>query len=262
MSGNDYTDEILMAYADGQLDPETTEQVAAAVARDQTIAARVAVFDATAQRLADLAQARPDVAIPEAILRQLREPPARDTDLKAHQPTNVLPFLRKSRRVSLWQLSVAASVLLAIGALGGWIATRQGDMHAAGILNLAALENPELARLLSELPSGEKKGLATGGALRATSTFANADDELCREFEFIDATGATIVSVACRTAPGWNVRMAVVTAAGSQTGYAPASSLETLDAYLDASGAGAPMSIEDEARALKALRARQGRNTP
>lgn len=88
-----------------------------------------------------------------------------------------------------------------------------------------------------------------GGEIEAIASFRNAEGEVCREIELARGGGETVVSVACRAEDGWRSRFAVVTGAGG-TGFAPASSLDTLDTYLGAIGAGAPLSLEDEAAAL------------
>ena len=62
-----------------------------------------------------------------------------------------------------------------------------------------------------------------------------------------------MVSVACRSEEQWQVRFTVA-AAGADDGYAPASSLEALDAYLSAIGAGEPLSVDNEQTVLTTLR--------
>ena len=53
-----------------------------------------------------------------------------------------------------------------------------------------------------------------------------------------------------RTEAAWDVQLAIAADAGAE-GYAPASSLDALDAWLVATGAGAPLTLEDEAAALR-----------
>ena len=67
------------------------------------------------------------------------------------------------------------------------------------------------------------------------------------------AAGSSVVSVACRADGAWSVRFAVV-APVRDGGYAPASSMEALDAYLASAGAHEPLSPADEAAALAAGR--------
>ncbi|MNL50064.1 hypothetical protein D3C87_1730460 [compost metagenome] len=58
-----------------------------------------------------------------------------------------------------------------------------------------------------------------------------------------------VVSVACRDAGGWQTRLAIVTPESGE-GFTPASSLETVDAYLTSIGAGAPLEADAEEKAL------------
>ncbi|OYX25102.1 MAG: hypothetical protein B7Z10_07355 [Rhodobacterales bacterium 32-66-7] len=85
------------------------------------------------------------------------------------------------------------------------------------------------------------------------SSFRDAADRLCREIEQRVADGTGVVAVVCREDAGWKVRLVVATGATDEGSYAPASSNETLDAYLSATEAGAPLSRTDEAQALQDL---------
>ena len=93
--------------------------------------------------------------------------------------------------------------------------------------------------------------------LELIASFRNGDGQLCREFEFDRPGRQTIVSVACHPgssdAGSWSTQLAVLAPPSEGSGYAPASSLETLDAYLGAIHAGPPMSDDDEAVALSQL---------
>ncbi|MEM9107199.1 MAG: anti-sigma factor, partial [Pseudomonadota bacterium] len=85
---------------------------------------------------------------------------------------------------------------------------------------------------------------------RAIASYRDAVETLCREFEVDRTDNSTIVAVACRADTQWEYRFTVV-AGQTNSGYAPASSLEALDAYLNAVGASDPLSPEDEAAALQ-----------
>ncbi|MGC9419900.1 MAG: anti-sigma factor family protein, partial [Rhodovulum sp.] len=89
-----------------------------------------------------------------------------------------------------------------------------------------------------------------GGEVEVIASFRNVDGELCREFEHDGPDRVTVVSVACRAVDRWQPRFAVI-AGAADSDYAPASSLATLDAYLAAIGAGAPMAADEEKKALE-----------
>jgi hypothetical protein len=118
-------------------------------------------------------------------------------------------------------------------------------------VHLAVLDRPDVAAALSQLASGDSRELPGAGRLTAIASFRDQAGSFCREVEHDALSGDTLVAVACRDGGRWAVRLAV--AAGPAEGFAPASSLETLDAWLAATGAGAPLAAADEAAALAGL---------
>jgi hypothetical protein len=149
-------------------------------------------------------------------------------------------------------LPAAASIAAVLGGLAGWMLSSADDLPAGG-LAVAGLDGPALVGALATVPSGEPATLeGTGRRFVGIASFRDAAGALCREFEVDAPGGPTVISVACREAEGWQVRLAIV-APGDQAGYAPASSTETLDAYLAAIGAEAPLSQEAERDALAAI---------
>ncbi|WP_289041241.1 hypothetical protein [uncultured Aliiroseovarius sp.] len=245
MPNSAITDETLMAYADGMLPDDEAAKVDAAVANDPALAARVAMFGETATRLSDLSQAQ-KANVPAGLEDHIRALAAET----APEPVIDLAAHRKARQVPFWQIPVAASLFLAVG-VAGTLLLQQGQTNHP--LHVTGLEQPALHKALDDLPSGESRDIAGGGEVVAVASFTNAEGEFCREIEFRPAKGRTIISVACHEDTSWTVRLAVAAATADDTGYAPASSLETLDAYLSASQASAPMSVADEAAALRKL---------
>lgn len=249
------TDEALMAYADGALGPEEAAAVARAVAADAGLATKLAMLAgsrAAVQRAyaqppavsADLAARVRAIAATDAALCQGLAPQGKVIDLAARR--RVVPF---------WQLPLAASVALAVGLGSAWFMGPNGAADgASGGLQVAALADPSIAAALDSLASGDETAIAGGARLAAIASFHDADGTLCREFEHGRPGASSVVAVACRTEAAWDVRFAIAAAAPDATGYAPASSLEALDAFLTATGAGAPLSAAEETAALQALR--------
>lgn len=242
------TDEILVAYVDGELSAADAAPVEHALAKDAALAARAAQFadSKTAMRRAF----SPAPAVSAGLEARVR---AMATDHAAlrlpNAPAGTVIDLAARRRVTpAWQLPAAAAVLLAVGIGGGWF-VGAGDDAASGGLQVAGLTEPEFSAAMGTLPSGQKLTLPDGTELAAVATFRDGDGTLCREVEQTGVTGGTVVAIACRAEATWEVRFAMATASGAE-GYAPASSLDTLDAYLSATAAGAPLSAEDEAAAL------------
>lgn len=262
MSKPQFDDETLMAFADGELDAETRLAVEKAMETDNTIADRVALFARTGalgkQALGPLA----DEPVPEALLASVKamvEDHARTGGEESVGENNVIPLAAATRKPwgassSRWAMPLAASVALVIGGLAGfYIASTPGGNTVDG-LRIAQFDQPGLIDALGAVPSGSDITLAsTGDRLRMIATFRDAEDGLCREFEVDRDDRSTFVSVACRMTETWEIQFAVAAASGSADGYAPASSLEALDAYLVAIGAGEPLSETDEKAALAAL---------
>jgi anti-sigma factor RsiW len=245
------TDEMLMAYADGQLAAAEAADVERALAEDESLAAKVAMLaDARMAVKRSYGAAAPVPAALEAQVRAMVEADA--ARRQAPVASNVVDLAQRRRVVPFWQLPLAAGLALAVGAGSVWLASQQ-DSGGAGGLQVAGLTDPAIIQALGTLPSGEAVDLGNGARLAAVSTFRDEADRLCREFEHGRPDGDTVVAVACRDEAVWGVRFAIAAGAADSDSYAPASSLETLDAYLMATGAGAPLSAEDEAAALQAL---------
>ena len=171
----------------------------------------------------------------------------------ADTETNVVDLnSARARSPSSWmQLPLVASLFLAIGVAGTYYVTDRGDVAD---LQVAGLSHPAVKSALGTLPSGARQPVDEAGEIALIASFTNADGELCREFELDHPERRTIVSVACHAPSGWDVRLAIAAAPVADTGYAPASSLETLDAYLSATQASAPLEAEAEAEALENLK--------
>lgn len=246
MTREHFTDDVLMAYADGEVDGETAAAIEAAMASDASLTARIDVFARTRTILAAAAADRLAAPVPAAVTA--RALAAIEAARQPERGGNVLS-LDKARSARSWGfpgVALAASIALAVGMAAGFgLAPRE----PAG-LQVASLP-PETITALSSAPSGERTEVA-GGQFVAIASFRTADGDLCREFEFDAPDRSTLVSVACRDGTAWDLRLAIVAPGADASGYAPASSMETLDAYLSAIGAGAPLTAEEEAAAIKA----------
>lgn len=247
MPKTEITDELLMAYADGALSDEQTADVDAAIAHDPALMKRVELFQGTMMHLSALGRAQP-ADVPDGLEDRVRALGAQS------EPTVVIDLAerRRQRQVPIWQLPLAASLFLAIG-IAGTLMTQRSAPGDEADLRVAGLDQPALRIALGNLPSGTRAPLPNGGEVLVIASFTDAEGALCREVEFDPPAGRTIVTVACYEGSDWDVRFAVAAAPVDATGYAPASSLEALDAYLAASQAGAPMPVEQERAALDNL---------
>lgn len=259
MMSEKFSDEMLMRFADGELDAEEMAVVEKAMESDDDLVARVAMFIETKAAAQSAFGAMLEEPVPQALKATVEGMvAAKKADAargRERQSTIVAmgsrpPVTRTP--VRQWTLPLAASIVAAmVGGLAGyWAGT--GDGMRPGSLSVAGVVDAGLAEALATVPAGQQATLAPDSRFRAIATFRNAASAVCREFE-IDATDrSTLISVACHEGDGWQVSF-VVAAPASADGYAPASSTEALDAYLSAIEAGEPLSSEEEGVALSRL---------
>lgn len=228
----DFTDEELMAFADGVLDEPRFSQIATAVEADPALAERLEqlVLGGTAAKA--LYGPLADVPVPAALRKSVGA---------AIEQATVVPFRRKA--VARWVPAAAAAAIAAV--VVGPVAYFVG--HQVPLAAVGQPVAPALAAELSRLPAGAETRVGEA-TIRPIASFTDAAATLCREFE-LDAR-LTTVAVACREAGEWRVAIAI-DAPPASDGYAPASSLAALDAFLASIEAGPPMPLDEEAEALR-----------
>jgi len=260
MMSEKFSDEMLMRFADGELDAEEMAVVEKAMESDDDLVARVAMFietKAAAQAaFGPLLEEQVPQALKAAVESMVAAKKADAARGREEQSTVVAmgsrpPVTRTP--VRQWTLPLAASIVAAVvGGLAGYWAGAGDDRRSTG-LSVAGVVDAGLAEALATIPAGQETTLAPDSNFRAIATFRNAASEVCREFEVDAADRSTVISVACHAPDGWQVSF-VVAAPASADGYAPASSTEALDAYLSAIEAGEPLSSEEEGAALSGFR--------
>ncbi|MEM6462149.1 MAG: anti-sigma factor [Pseudomonadota bacterium] len=246
MTERDFSDETLMAFADGELSADKQKAVEEAIEKDERLANRVAGFIESRSMAQNALKPLLDEPVPADLKAKIEEMVGTETNVTA------LPRRHASTPVRRWAMPLAASLALVVGGLGGYLAgTSTTDQPAQVALD--AVNQPEIITALNTASSGSETDLGASGLFRAIASYSDANNTLCREFEIDRVDRSTIVAVACRSDADWKYRFTVF-AGQSNSGYAPASSLEALDAYLNAVGASEPMSVEAEAAALEAIR--------
>jgi hypothetical protein len=171
-------DERLMAYADGALSVAEAAEVELAIAGDATLAAKVAMFaDSRAMAKRAFGAAPP---VPGALAARVAAMAAA-TRAAPLPRGDVIDLAARRRSVPVWQLPIAASIALAVGLFGGWIA--KPDADATGGLAVAGLQDAAVVAALDTVASGARTDLGGGAAFVAIATFRDGDGQLCREFE-------------------------------------------------------------------------------
>lgn len=254
-----FDDETLMAFADGELDAQTSAAVEEAMRDNEQLIARIGLFMETRKLSSEAMAPLLDVSVPDdltAKVTKMLDPPADgETSRDNVVSFKAAPPPRRQPVVSPWMTALAASVaLVAGGVIGFAVGNLPGDDTRSAI-QVAQFDQPNLANALDTTLSGVEIRLpASGDRFRVIASYHDEDKTLCREFEVDQDDGTTFVSVACKTGTGWKVNFTVAASSQSDNGYAPASSLESLDAYLTAIGAGTPLGEADEAAVLKGLK--------
>jgi hypothetical protein len=211
-----FPDEVLMAYADDELDAGTRAAVEAAMASDPEIAGRIARHKALRSR------------VHAAFNRVAGEPvPARLLEAVSGEPSdsrtgNVVPLRRPRVRNWSWPQWTAIAASLIVGAIaarlmlagvgsGGPIAIRGDRMLAAGALSAA----------LSEQLAGAQ---TAGDPVRLGVTFRSKSGQYCRTFTLHQPIA--LAGLACRTHDGWQlgVLARVESAAADSDAYRQAAS--------------------------------------
>jgi hypothetical protein len=240
-----FSDETLMAYADGELDGPTHAAVEAAQAADPELARRIAQHQALRSRLRrafDPVLAEP---LPEQLLASARGAAA------ASPPDNVVPLKRRFTMRASWpQWSAIAASLLLGTLLGPWLmrAPQVGPLvaHEGTVLASGAL-----ARALSEQLASNQP---PGAPVQIGVSFRSRGGEYCRTFVLHDKSA--LAGLACRERGAWRLEaLAAGEPAPAGTGEyrAAATALPPVVASaLDALIAGEPL----DARAEAAARAR------
>ncbi len=229
-----FTDEQLMAYADGELDEGARAEIAAALARDPALAARVQEHRAAREQLQAAFAPVLDEPIPDRLTAAIDAPArTRVVDLRDAREG-------KTRGRARWSwpewAAIAASLLL--GVLIGLTALesrltfveRDGSLIAAGPLERALKE---------QLSDGE-------GEHRVALSFRSRNGAFCRAFISRD----DLSGLACRGADGWNIHaLAEAPARSAQYERAssalPAGVLAAIDQWIE----GEPLTLEEEASA-------------
>lgn len=226
-----------MAFADGAIEEPRFSAIAAAIESDPELARRLELLVAGGEAARAVFGPLADRPVPDRLRRRV------ETAIAAAETTKVVPFRRVHSRPAWQAAAIAASVAVVLAAPAGFFFARTGeDLSIAAGQPLA----PAMVAQLETLASGAEAMLGTA-TLRPVATFTDASQNLCREFEF--DREVTTVAVACRSDDSWQVAIAI-DAPPADDGYAPASSLAALDAFLDSIGAGPPMSPEEERQAL------------
>ena len=190
-----FSDEMLMAYADGELDLVARAEIEAAMARDPAVARAVERQRALALKLKKAYEGVLDEPLPPALA-------ALAGDEEAAQVVDLAAARERRAGAGRWQLpawsAIAVSVL--IGVLVGILLVR-GDASPYAETPAGLVARGELADgLESELASAPGHSNVAIGI-----SFRHRDGRLCRSFTF--RHGTSVAGLACRGRDDWKVEV-------------------------------------------------------
>ena len=202
-----YSDEQLMAFADGELPAHEATRIRTAALHDAALAARIVGFSATGRSLGASFASTLAEPVPEHLLQLLQAPS------EASAAPKVVP-LRKPllrRAVAAWPLALAASLALALG-LSLRLPQTTRPVASAPLLAGLPGDAAQISAALETTPSGELAQISANGRayeLLPTATFRDADGRWCREFTATDLSATQdAYALACRGGSRWQVELA------------------------------------------------------
>ena len=243
-----FSDEILMAYADGELDEATRRAVEEAMRKDAALARRVAQHKAMRN---DVFAAYAPVA--EEAVPPRQAPPQRQATVvsldsvraRREAEQQAARKATRSRRWS-WPEWGALAAMLMVGVMAGhyglgMLPLDQGETVASrdGVL----VAQGRLATALDQQLAG------SGGPVRIGTSFLAQDNSYCRSF----TTPQDVSGLACKQGGTWKVQLAVQGQAKGQQEYRqaaaemPAPVLEAIDQRI----AGQPLDAKAEQEAVQ-----------
>jgi cytochrome P450 len=214
---------MLMAYADGELDPLTAKRVERAIASDSALAQEVERHRALRKRISDSFAPVADEQVPDRLAALLK---TNVVDLPAPK-TRLIP--------TRWREAAALAACLVLGLMIGISVSRGPVSAGAGGLYASG----SLAAALDDQVGG------ADGAVKVAVSFRDKQGSYCRVFSSRAADG-----IACHDASGWALRRTQQGSTPQRGDYAQAGSPDPdLMAAAQDMMAGQPLDAKAEAAA-------------
>ncbi len=279
----DLTDDILIAYSDGELDEKTAAEVETALQSDPAAREIIEQFQEAHRLAGEAFEAPMDEEIPDRLLKLFEEPQALEEVRDASQdaPSNLadLSQIRAARiskrhtnvtandspdRIRRFALPLAASVALILGIGGGFGLSNfvgpdpappviaAGSIPESSLLHAALERSPSLQALEEVSQDG-----MTRNRIEPLLSFVDRNERYCREYMVTGSTAGggsqDLTGIACRSDGGtWTQQIAMVREAPADGTYRPASGGgDRLEAFLQDLMKDEPLDEAAEARLLE-----------
>jgi len=238
------TDELLVAYVDGELDPFQRDVVSVALEDNPALRRRADEMRLSRDLLCEGFPVAADGGVPapiDAAADRLAEACAQRSSPAPH------PYL-----LSRWQkYALAAGVMLCVAGAATYLFRRSADPVTA-LMQISP--GTPLHDVLESRASAEVLKIpGENAAIRAVLTFRAKDGRYCREFEILAGSkGAT--GIACRDHGEWHAEVMMSSAAfpPAENNYTPAGESDepAVAAVADRLMQSDPLDAHDEARLL------------
>jgi anti-sigma factor RsiW len=189
-----FPDEVLMAYADDELDTQARAAVEAAMASDPEIARRIAQHKALRGRIHSAFDKILDQPVPERLLQVVHSAPA------AHRGNNIVPLRPRGARGWAWPQWTAIAASLVAGVIAGRLALVPAATGPIVMRGGEVVASGALAHALSDQLAANQPAT---GAVRIGVSFRSKSGQYCRTFAWRQT--AALAGLACRAADGWQV---------------------------------------------------------
>lgn len=192
-----FPDEVLMAYADDELDARTRAAVEAAMASDPEIARRIAQHKALRTRIHTAFNKVLDEPVPARLLQVVRSGP------RVSGKTNVVPLRRHRAQLWAWPQWSAIAASLIVGVIAGrLLLVRSGVPGPIVARGGRILASGTLAGALSDRLAADQ---TDSDQVRLGVSFRSRSGNYCRTFAL--AAPAALAGLACHAADGWQVQV-------------------------------------------------------
>lgn len=264
----EFTDEMLMAYVDGEMDVRDRERLSERLAQDAGLRERLDVFSTTDRSLGRHYDDVLNQPVPPHLLDLVR-----NADVK-QRPAGLMQRIAArlrgdaglfaAPRLGLAAASTTAALVVGIG-LGTWLNSGPRAPSADRLALLSIEDNHlwahgALEDALERVGSGESKSWeetpGEAGKIVPVLTFKDRAGQFCREYAVTASREASAVGIACRRDTGkWSIEIHTAQPADA-TGAAPfrpasGRGIERLNALMTEMSDGEPLTLDQEEAAIR-----------
>ena len=215
---SEITDEMLMAFADGQLAAADRRRVAGYIATRPEARARVEMFKKTGAELGTLFNQALVKPMPEKMLAAINATPSVPRLAPLPQKASIMSSIFESIFPS-WPTLITSGAFVATLVIGAVIGSQWRPPQPTAIQwqNIVALNEGRILAKdnfregLEKTPLGSHIGLNTGSShieLTPVMTFERKGGGYCRQYNLANSAGALMAGVSCRNSAGdWTVEV-------------------------------------------------------